>query len=204
MEASPDDRPLQDVPCVQAVLNLLRARAEGKKWLTVMDNSDDLTWDISSVIPKCKAGTVLVTRQDSHAARLLGGRMPTIKVDAMQPEEAVRLIVNHFDEPVTRGDDYWDLVEKITGCLDQLALPLHLAGARISVDAENWGDLKTASEQYLKDYQDNQGRLLQDSEYADATPYKKTVWAAWETSLSSLKAKEESHSGIYQVQLLAF
>ena len=203
VETSPEDRLLHDVPCVQAVLIWLQARGEEKRWLTVIDNADDLAWDISSVIPRGKAGTVLVTSQDGHAALLLGGRMPTMKVDAMQPEEAVRLIANHFDEPVTRGDCYWDLVERITECLDRLALPLDLAGARISVDAENWGDLTHALRQYLEDYQHNQERLLHDTEYANATQYKKTAWTAWETSLSSLKAKER-HADIYPVQLLAF
>lgn len=204
VEISPEDRLLHDVPCVQAVLIWIRARGEGERWMAVIDNADDLTWDISSLIPRGKAGTVLVTSQDGRAARLLGGRMPTIKVDAMQPEEAVRLIANHFDEPVTRGDCYWNLVEKITECLDRLALPLDLAGARISVDAENWGDLTHALKQYLEDYEHSQERLLHDTEYANATQYKKTAWTAWETSLSSLKAKEESRADIYPVQLLAF
>jgi tetratricopeptide (TPR) repeat protein len=204
VEPSPEDQPLQDVPCVQAVLVWLRARAEEHKWLTVVDNADDLSWDVSSIIPRGKAGTVLVTSQDGQASRLLGGRIPAVKVDAMQPEEAVRLVANHFGEPVTQGDCYWDLVEKITEFLDRLALPLDLAGARISVDAENWGDLTTALKQYFEDYGHNQERLLHDTEYANATPYKKTAWTAWETSLSSLRAKEESHSGIYPVKLLSF
>lgn len=204
VEPSPDDRPLQDVPCVQRVLSLLRARAEDKKWLTVIDNADDLSWGVGNVFPRGKAGTVLVTSQDGHASGLLGGRMPTINVDAMQPEEAVRLIANRLNKPVSRGDDCWDLIEKITVCLDRLALPLDLAGARISVDAETWGDLAAALKQYLEDYQYNEEKLLHDTEYADTTPYKKTVWTAWETSLSSLKAKEGSQSDIYPVQLLTF
>jgi tetratricopeptide (TPR) repeat protein len=186
------------------VLVWLRSRAEEHKWLTVVDNADDLSWDVSSIIPRGKAGTVLVTSQDGQASRLLGGRIPAVKVDAMQPEEAVRLVANHFGEPVNRGDCYWDLVEKITECLDRLALPLDLAGARISVDAENWGDLTNALKQYLQDYGRNQEKLLQDTEYANATPYKKTVWTAWATTLFTLKAKEESCADIYPVKLLAF
>lgn len=190
MEASPEDKPLQDLPCVQAVLFWLQAVAENKRWLTVIDNADDLKWKVNSIIPRGKAGTVLVTSQDGQASRLLGGIMPTVKVDAMQPEEAVRLVANHLGKPVTRGDCYWGLIEKITECLDRLALPLDLAGARISVHVEDWGgDIATALKQYLDDYQNNQERLLHDTEYANATPYGKTAWTAWETSLSSLKAK---------------
>ena len=136
----------------------------------------DLSWDVGSIVPSGKAGTVLVTSQDGRASRVLGGRMPTIKVDAMQPEEAVCLMTNHFDEPVARGDEYWDLVVRITECLDRLALLLDLAGARISIDAENWGNLKAALKEYLADYLHNQERLLHDTEYADATQYKKTAY----------------------------
>ena len=88
-EPSFEEEPLQDVPHVQAVLDSLRARAEHEKWLAVIDNADDLSWDVSNIIPRGKAGTVMVTSQDARASRLLGGRTPTVKVDAMHPEEAV-------------------------------------------------------------------------------------------------------------------
>jgi tetratricopeptide (TPR) repeat protein len=206
VEPSRDDRPLQDVPCVQAVLSLLRNTPEGKKWLAVIDNADEpsSTWKVSSIVPRGKAGTVLVTSQNGQASTLLGGSMMNVKVDAMQSEEAVRLLANHLGEPVTRGDCYWDLIEKITECLDRLALPVDLAGARISVHVENWGDIATALKEYLEDYHQNQEKLLHDTEYANATPYGKTVWTAWETSLSSLRAEEESQLGHYPLQLLAF
>jgi tetratricopeptide (TPR) repeat protein len=204
VEVLSDDKPLQNSPCVQKVLALLQARPEDKKWLVVIDDVDTCSWNVSSIIPRGKAGTVVVTSQDGRASRLLGGTMLTVKVDAMHSEEAVRLLANHLGEPVTRGDCYWDLVEKITECLDRLALPVDLAGARISVQAEDWGDIASALKQYLDDYHQNQERLLHDTEYANETPYGKTVWTAWETSLSSLRAKEESQLGIYPVQLLAF
>jgi tetratricopeptide (TPR) repeat protein len=171
----------------------------------VIDNADDLPWDVvRSIVPRGKAGTVLVTSQDGQASRLSGGPMSTVKVDAMHPEEAVRLMANHIGESVTRGDCYWDLVVQITECLDRLALPLDLAGARISIDGENWGDLTTALKQYLEDYHQNQERLLHDTEYASVSPYGKTVWTAWETSLASLRVKEASQLDIYPVEMLAF
>jgi tetratricopeptide (TPR) repeat protein len=147
---------------------------------------------------------VIVTSQDVRASRLLGERTSTVKVDAMTPEEAVCLVAKHLDETVCRGDSHWDMVVEITECLHQLALPLDLAGARISVDAENWEDLGTAIRQYLTDYRRNQDKLLEDNEFAMANPYKKTVWTAWETSLSSLRKVEDSQSGIYPIKLLSF
>jgi tetratricopeptide (TPR) repeat protein len=189
---------------VQAVLAWLRAQSDEKKWLTILDNADEVSWE-SSIVPKGKAGTVIITSQDAYAARqLLGGRSPTVRVDAMTSEEAVSLVTNHFDEPVCSGTATWSLVEEITGFLDRLALPLDLAGARISVDVDNWGDLDAALGQYLSDYRQNQDKLLQDAEFAATGLYSKTVWTAWETSLSSLRKVEDGQSGIYPIKLLSF
>jgi tetratricopeptide (TPR) repeat protein len=200
VEASSDNKLLQDAPCVQAVLTWLRAQSDDQKWLVVTDNADDLSWDVSSIVPKGKAGTVVITSQDAHAPRrLLGGRSPTVKVDAMTSEEAVSLVTNHFQEPVCLGTSTWNLVEEITGLLDRLALPMDLAGARISVDAEDWGDLDAALRQYLSDYQQNQDKLLQDADFATAGSYNKTVWTAWETSMSSLRRMEHYEAAVDQV-----
>jgi hypothetical protein len=109
----------------------LAGRDEDKRWLAVVDNADDLSWDVSSVRPKGKAGSVIVTSQDAQAARLLGGRTPTVKVDAMEPEEAVRLVLNYFDVSVRPESGCRILVKEITECLDRLALAIDLAGARV-------------------------------------------------------------------------
>lgn len=204
VEDAAGDGPLQDVPAVQAVLSWLRGRGEDKRWLAVVDNADDLTWDVSGIVPKGKAGTVIVTSQDAHAARLLGGRTPTVKVDAMEPEEAVRLVLNYFDGSVRPENGCRILVEEITECLDRLALAIDLAGARVQVDVENGDDLATALRRYLTDYRRYQGKLLRDEEFARVSTYKKTVWTAWETSLASLRKVEDSQPDIFPIQLLSF
>ena len=204
VEDAAGDGPLQDVPAVQAVLSWLRGRGEDKRWLAVVDNADDLTWDLSGIAPKGKAGTVIVTSQDAQAARLLGGRTSTVKVDAMEPEEAVRLVLNYFDGSVRPENGCRILVEEITECLDRLALAIDLAGARVQVDVENGDDLTTALRQYLTDYRRYQGKLLRDEEFARVSTYKKTVWTAWETSLTSLRKVEDSQPDIYPIQLLSF
>ncbi|KAM0691630.1 hypothetical protein Q7P36_007829 [Cladosporium allicinum] len=204
VEAPLSDRLLQDMPSVQAVLSWLRSRDEDKRWLAVVDNADDLSRDVGGIVPKGKAGTVIVTSQDAQAARLLGGRTPTVKVDAMEPEEAVRLVLKYFDESLWRGDGCLTLIEEITECLDRLALAMDLAGARVRADVENRVDLATALRQYLTDYRRYQGKLLRDEEFSRVSVYKKTVWTAWETSLSSLRKTEDSQPDIYPVQLLSF
>ena len=140
VEALLGDVLLQDQPSVQVTLSWLRGRGEDKRWLVVLDNADDLSWDVSAIVPKGKAGTVIVTSEDAQASRLLGGRTPTVKVDAMEPEEAVRLVSNYFEEPLWPEDGCLALVEEITECLDRLALAIDLAGARVQVDVENGDD----------------------------------------------------------------
>ncbi|GAB7328586.1 hypothetical protein MBLNU13_g00533t2 [Cladosporium sp. NU13] len=203
-EAALNEGPLQDVPLVQMVLSWLRDRSEDKRWLVVVDNADNLSWDVSGVVPKGKAGTVIVTSQDALASRLLGGRTPTVKVDVMEPEEAVRLVSNYFDEPLSRENGCLALVEEITECLDRLALAMDLAGARVWADVENGDDMATALRQYIDDYKRSRDRLLRDEEFARISLYKKTVWTAWETSLSSLREAEDSQPDTYPVQLLSF
>ena len=204
IEAPTVDVPLQDIPAVQAVLLRLRSEDQNKRWLVVVDNADDLSWDVSGVVPKGKAGTVIVTSQDAQASRLLGGRTPTVRVDAMEPEEAVRLVSNYFDEPLCRGDGCLALVEEITEYLDRLALAMDLAGAQVQADVENGDDLATALRQYIADYKRSQDRLLRDEEFARRSLYKKTVWTAWETSLASLGEAEDRQADVYPVQLLSF
>jgi Ni2+-binding GTPase involved in maturation of urease and hydrogenase len=44
VEAPPHDGSLlQDTPCVQAVMTWLRAQPHDKKWLTILDNADDVS-----------------------------------------------------------------------------------------------------------------------------------------------------------------
>jgi tetratricopeptide (TPR) repeat protein len=204
IEAPTVDVPLQDIPAVQAVLLWLRSEDQNKRWLVAVDNADDLSWDVSGIVPKGRTGTVIVTSQDAQASRLLGGRTPRVRVDAMEPEEAVCLVSNYFDEPLWRRDGCLALVEEITECLDRLALAMDLAGARVRADLENGDDMATALRQYIADYKHSQDRLLRDEEFARINSYKKTVWTAWETSLASLREVEDRHSDTYPVQLLSF
>ena len=205
VEATLSDGPLEGVPPVQAVLSWLRARSEDKRWLVVLDNADDPSW-VSSIVPQGEAGTVIVTSQDARASRLLGGRTTKVNVDAMEPEEAVCVMLEHFKDLVYRGEngECKELIEEVTERLDRLALAMDLAGARISTNVEDGNDLRAALRQYLSDYRHNQNTLLQDDEFAHTSQYKKTMWTAWETSLASLRKLEQSQPNIYPIHLLRF
>ena len=204
VEATSSDVSLQDGSLVRAVLSWLRARSEDKRWLVVVDNADDLSWDVNSIVPKGKAGTVVVTSQDARASRLLGGQMATVYVDAMEPEEAVCVLEGHFRNLVYEDTECRELIEDIASRLDRLALAVDLAGARIRTDADSGDDSDGALRQYLSDYRLNQTSLLRDEQYALASPYKKTVWTAWETSLASLRELEQRQANIYPIHLLHF
>lgn len=137
-----------------------------------------MSWDVSGIVPQGKAGTVIATSQDARASRLLGGRTPTVRVDAMEPGEAVSLVSNYFDESLCREDGCLALVENITKYLDRIALAMDLAAVRILVDVENGYGLATALRQYIADYRRSQDRLLRDEEFARISLYKKTTWTA--------------------------
>jgi hypothetical protein len=67
VEAPISDGALQDMPVVQAVLSWLRSKDENKRWLAVVNNADDLLWDMSGVVPQGKAGTVIVSLKSSSS-----------------------------------------------------------------------------------------------------------------------------------------
>jgi hypothetical protein len=117
VEATISDGILQDVAPVKSVLSWLRARAGDKRWLV---NADDTSW-VSSILPKGNAGTVIVTSQDARASRLLGARMATVNVDAMESEEAVCVMLKHFQRLGYQDAECRELVDEITDKLNRLA-----------------------------------------------------------------------------------
>lgn len=204
LEPTTSDGPLRDVPAVQTVFPWLRTRAKDKRWLAIVDNVDDLTWDVGSIVPKGRAGSVIVTSQDAQASRLLGERTRTVRVNAMERGEAVNLLLNYLDGAIGEGDSCWALIVDITERLDRLALEMDLAGARVRVDTDNGDDAADALRQYISDYQQYQDKLLLDEDFTNASTYKKTVWTACEASLASLKKQEDSRKGVCPIQLLSF
>jgi hypothetical protein len=154
-----------------------------------------------------EADTVVVTSQDARASRLLGGRTARVNGDVMEPEEAVCVVLNHFDDFVNQDEDgeCKELIEEVAKNLDRLALAMDLAGARISANVEDGdGFLKVVLRQYLADYWLNRDRPLRDEQFASVSPYETTVWTAWETGLASLRKLGESQTDICLVHLLDF
>ncbi|KAK0269074.1 hypothetical protein LTS00_017390 [Friedmanniomyces endolithicus] len=184
---------VQDALAVQAVLQWLRNRGQEERWLTVVDNADDLSsWDVSSIVPRGRTGTIVVTSQDARATRLLGGRSDTGKVDDVEPEEAVQLLFSFVDEPLLGwGDEFRRLVDGLTGSLDRLPPAVDMAVVRIRIDVEDGDGVEAALRQYVADYCHYRDRLLQSEDFTEASSYKETVWTVWETGLLSLQSCRE-------------
>ncbi|KAK0776482.1 hypothetical protein LTR38_015492 [Friedmanniomyces endolithicus] len=197
---------VQDAPAVQAVLQWLRNRGQEERWLTVVDNADDLSsCDVSSIVPRGRTGTIVVTSQDAPATRLLGGRSDTGKVDDVEPEEAVQLLFSFVDEPLLGWrDECRRLVDELTGSLDRLPPAVRMAVVRIRIDVEDGNDVEAALRQYVADYCHYRDRLLQSEDFTAASSYKKTVWTVWETSLPSLRELENRQCDICPTRLLSF
>lgn len=187
---------------MQAVLSRLRGiKPWEEKWLVVVDNADDLSWNVSDILPKGKAGTFILTSQGSHASRLF--TTESIRVDAMQPKEAFGLLPAFFDESTRNEDGCEALLREISERLDRLPLPMYLAGCRILADIEeSEDDLKTALYRYLSDFRCRQDELLRNSVYVNASQYDKTVCTVWDTSLASIKRKEVRKPEVYATELL--
>ncbi|KAM0712532.1 hypothetical protein Q7P37_011629 [Cladosporium fusiforme] len=203
-DSSASDKPLRDCPSVQKVLHRLQNGPEGQRWLAVVDNADDLSWDVNSVIPKGTEGTVMMTSQDARSTRLLGGVIKKVDVDAMELTEAVDLMTHFFGESMNSDESTRKLMEEIVEILDRIALAVDLASARIRNDVDDGDDLDIALRRYLADYRNRQEELLRDDDYAKAVPYKKTIWTVWDTSFLSLQKAEINKPAICATQLLAF
>lgn len=198
------DVALEDSPSVQAVLLDLRNRSEGNRWLVVVDNADDLSWDVSSVVPRGREGSVIVTSQDANARQLLGGCMGVADVDVMELGEALALMTRFFGESMYLEDAHRQLMEDIVKCLDRLPLAIDLASARIQDDAQRENDLGAALRRYLNDFRRRQSQLLRREAYLNVSSYKKTVWTVWDASISSLSKAEKDQPDIHATHLLKF
>lgn len=119
----------------------------------MVDNADDLSWSISDIIPYGRAGSVVVTSQDSQSSRLLGGRSETVKVEVMTKEEAISLFrTTLFNHGTGENTTLTLHSQQVVDRLDRLPLAIDLAGARISADVEDGEDVEDAVRQYLADF----------------------------------------------------
>ena len=203
--AGTDQGRLQDALPVQAVLEWLRGQEARQKWLVIVDNADDLSSDVGSTMPHGQAGSVIVISQDRQASRLLGGRSETVKVDVMETDEAVSLLsaVIGMDSS-EKMSGIVTLLRQVVSLLDRLPLAIELAGARMKAEVDDGAETAVAMRRYVADFQRHQDILLRSNEFVHTSVNRKTVWTAWETSLTALRNLERSETDISPVSLLTF
>ncbi|KAF7511349.1 hypothetical protein GJ744_004914 [Endocarpon pusillum] len=74
------------------------------KWLMILDNADDSSqlWvDLSSYIPDCEHGSILITTRDSKLGRRLVNGRSLLQIQKMSPEEAVMMLKTRLS---TKGE----------------------------------------------------------------------------------------------------
>ena len=201
------DRPLHDTVVVQAVLHWLRSRnSSDAEWLIVFDNVDEIASDpsfkFSSIIPDGAKGTVIITSRDRRVDSLFKKRGENVHVDSMSETEAVALLLQRIkDSTAIYGDEIQTSTREIALQLENMPLAVDIAGAEISVRVEYGATPILAVYSYLKDLRRHRGELFRQSlEYNELSPYNRSVWTVWDSSLRSI----EERFGPRPLQLLAF
>lgn len=203
LEKRPTDGLLHDAPAVQKLLNWLAAREKDQKWLVVFDNADQLD-QLALLIPQNGlAGSVMITRQDGKAVKLVH-RAKCTKVDKMEIDESKALLARSMDIDLSKASSgLTSSLEKLIDRLDSIALALDLASARIRDDVDNSFGLADADtegaaidaiEQYLVDLEEHSKSMWSDSEHNAVSEYQKTISSVWETVLSSVESSEKRDS----------
>ena len=195
---------LQDMSCVHAVLSLLCGQAGMRNWLLVIDNADDLPWDINALVPRSHSGTVIIISRNAEISQLLDWDVATVKVDTMEAEEATALVLGGADGLMSQDNICRQLVEEVVKRLHWNALASDLAAARIEVDLETGGDLPAALQRYLLDYRYFHNRLLLDQDFVDAGEHIKAIRTACAVSLASIIEIYDGGSNSFPIELLTF
>ena len=183
---------LEDSPAAQAVLRWLRNRNElNDEWLVVVDNADDLTWGVNKIIPKGSRGSVIVTSQDHQSPRLFGRGCERLHVDTMERSEARALLLQHLGQDFNlASDNVQEVSDAIVDRLGYLALAIDLAGAYIHEDfSHDSSNQEAALKRYLANYGKHQDALLQSDYFKGLSPYDKTVWTVWDTTLETIERR---------------
>jgi tetratricopeptide (TPR) repeat protein len=197
---STSDSPLKDFPVVTRMLRWFFERDEGdRRWLVVVDNADDTSWNVQEIIPQGSRGHVIVTSQHPQSSRFLGGRCERVDVSNMALSEARALLQKHMGVKSEQASvDIDDLCDQLVNRLGCLALAVDLAGAYLTeqLDFHDGKEvLEAVLRRYLVDYDQHQDELLRWEPFYRLSSYEKTVWTVWDTSLAVIdKTSPGSHA----------
>jgi hypothetical protein len=164
---------LTDLAAVQAVLRWLRDRREtDEEWLVIVDNADDVSWGLKSVMPKGQRGSIMVTSRDRYSTMLVDGDCEQLEVSIMSEDEANTLLlrplrwsVESVSEKIQDGSD------AVVRRLGRLALAVDLAGAYIGNDVNQ----ESALAHYVADYDKHQDELVRSEGSRELRPTDRPV-----------------------------
>lgn len=176
---------LRDAPAIQSVLKWFQQQNEpNSEWLVVIDNADDTSdWNIEDIIPHGANGNVIITSQHPQTPKLLKRQCAKIEVKEMNRTEASNLLLQDFERDLqSLPSDVGKAVDIILDQLDGFALAIDLARAYLVLQS----DYVAALKQYSFDVVQHQHELLSYEPFCNVSPYKKTVWTVWDTTLDAI------------------
>jgi tetratricopeptide (TPR) repeat protein len=178
---------LKDSPAITSVLRWLGARDKSDpQWLVIIDNADDVSYNVEDIIPRGPRGNIIVTSQHPQSSQLLKGQIERLQVGVMEEEEAITLLLKYLGTDAGFvAPEVHEAASKIVKRLGWLALAVDLAGAYIGEQP----DRHAALQQYPADYDRHKDDLLQQESFCKLSAYEKSLWTVWNTTLDAIEAR---------------
>lgn len=202
---------------MHSVLRWLEKRSQTHgQWLLIIDNADEITPKLASIVPHQTHGNIIITSRDTASFELLPGNPYWLTVRDMEEPEAASLILRHLNVQINSAPpEIRSLADTICRSLQYFPLAIHLAGAQIrtihanraaqftifSKNESNLEEVRVWLESYLKDLEAHRDDILRSESTKGLSPYHQTVWTVWDTSLDALDAM---FPNLPSRQLLAF
>ncbi|KAK0186240.1 P-loop containing nucleoside triphosphate hydrolase protein [Armillaria mellea] len=164
---------------VNDVRDFLRRMDED--WLVIFDNADDPKIDLSSYIPQCNHGNIIIT---SHLTGIHQLASPGFHLDFpdLEEGEAVKLLLKHAHNNL--DDDSQQLASAIVNALGCQALAVATAGAYIASTAT------CTLRNYLSCFKQKCNQLL-NYKRMSLDGYQKTIFSAFQLSFDQLSPSTE-------------
>lgn len=187
-----------------------------QEWLLIFDNVDQLNTGIADVIPSGSHGNIIITSRNMECTRLLPKDHGLLKLGDLSAAEAQSLLLSHLDLDLQSASEEIELVSaEICEALNNFALAIHLAGARIRTECASdpqledlgcSGNLTQARkhlERYSRDFVTHKDELLKGGTLKGLSSYDQTLWTVWDTTFAAIDEMPLVHSPKWLLILLA-
>lgn len=168
---------------VQQVLRLLSGGLEGRRWLLIYDNAEEIE-EIRTLMPE-GGGHVLITSRNAEWVPVLGPKARALHLDVFEREESVSHLRRRASR-ITRAD-----AEKVAAVLEDMPLAVASAGALLAVNT----NMSVAD--YLREL-GQQPELILD-EKNPLREYSSAVAKAWSLSLDYLRQKSAAAARLLDI-----